>query len=112
MISVWVWEGRREAFISGLNNFKGLPNLTFSDSFPLKSKHSFSAQSSECFKEQLLLSGYLRGEGGKRPSLPSRFSFHLFFAFHWVRGGNCSEDPSHVQICPLFPAYRILSRVD
>lgn len=52
----WVWEGSKGFPM-------GLPNLTFSDSFPFRNKHALSAQGSEFFKKHLSLSGYRRGEG-------------------------------------------------
>lgn len=72
-----VGEGKMESLVSGQNNL----NLTFSDSFPLKSKHSCTVQSSEFFKEHLSLNGHMRGD----PHFPLA---QFLFAFHQVTGGD------------------------
>lgn len=35
--------GKHGTLISGMNNLQSLPNLTFSDSFPLKNQHAQSS---------------------------------------------------------------------
>ena len=35
--------GKHGTFISGMNNLKSLPNLTFSDYFPLENQHAQSS---------------------------------------------------------------------